>query len=307
MKILVLGATGMLGHKMFQLLRQRFPDTHGTVRGSVNDRQLAGIELFRQGNIIENFRAENLVFLSEILRDLRPQVIVNCIGIIKQRDTAQGPVPCITLNALLPHQLAEICREWRCRLIHFSTDCVFSGKSGGYTEEDLSDATDLYGKTKYLGEVTAADALTLRTSIIGREIAHYSSLLEWFLDQNQKKVRGYKNASYSGVTTNYLVKLVGDVIENHSTLSGLYQVTSRQTISKYELLCLLREAYDRDVDILPDESFFCDRSMWGGKFHRATGHICPSWRELVTELSGDPTPYEKWRYSQCSYSKASAS
>ena len=305
MNILILGAAGMLGHKMFQRLRQRYPDTHATLRGSINDGALAKVELFRRGNVIEHVQADDLTRLIRLLRGKRPQVIINCVGLIKQRAAAKEVAPSITLNALLPHQLAEICREWDGRLIHFSTDCVFSGKTGGYTEEDVSDAEDLYGKTKYLGEVTAENAVTLRTSIIGRELTQHASLLEWFLSQNHKKVRGYQRAMYSGVTTNQLVDVVADIIANFPRLSGIYQVTS-QTISKYDLLCLLRDAYSLDIEILPDSSFFCDRSMWGGKFHRATGYICPSWPELVAELAHDATPYEQWRSQACSYSKVNA-
>jgi len=293
-EILVLGGKGMLGHKIFQHLRKRFPETYCAIRGSVKDEATRQIDLFQNGQVIEHFDAADLASIERLLLENKPQVVINCIGIIKQRPQAKEAIPSVTVNSLLPHKLAECCQRWSGRLIHFSTDCVFSGKRGGYREQDFADAEDLYGRTKLLGEVTGGKALTLRTSIIGRELAHLTSLLEWFLGQNHRKVPGYTRAFFSGVTTNWLAEVVGDLIENHPNLSGLYQVTS-QRISKFDLLCLLREAYDLDIEIVPSDEFWCDRSMVGDKFVRATGYACAPWRELAAQLAKDPTPYEEWR------------
>jgi dTDP-4-dehydrorhamnose reductase len=295
MQVLVLGATGMLGHKMFQVLRGRFADTWCTIRNPAADGALRRVGLFQGEGVIGGVRADDFASLRTLLSDLKPQVVVNCIGIIKQRSQAKTAIPSITLNALLPHKLAETCQEWGGRLIHFSTDCVFSGRRGGYTEDDLADAEDLYGRTKYLGEVAADNAVTLRTSIIGRELTHHQSLLEWFLRQDHATVRGFTLARYSGTTTNRLAEVVGDIIEYHPALSGLYQVTG-QTISKHDLLCLIRDAYKMDVEIIPDETVLCDRSMKGDRFRRATGHASPPWTELIAQLANDPTPYENWRF-----------
>jgi dTDP-4-dehydrorhamnose reductase len=232
--------------------------------------------------------------LERLLLDKRPKVIVNCIGVIKQRTEAKSAILSIAINALLPHRLAELCTRWDGRLIHFSTDCVFSGKRGNYSEEDFADADDVYGRTKFLGEVSTNNALTLRTSIIGRELSQFKSLLEWFLSQNHRKIMGYTRAFYSGVTTNYLAELVAQIIEEQPHLSGLYQVTSA-TISKFDLLCLLRDAFAMDVDIDPEVKFLCDRSMNGDKFLNATGYRCPLWPELVAQLQNDPTPYGEWK------------
>jgi len=294
MDILVLGGTGMLGHKMFQLLRQRFPRTFCTIRGSIDDEPVRHIDLFQNGQVVERFDATDLAGVEHLLLENRPRVVVNCIGLIKHRPASTEAIPSITVNSLLPHKLAEFCQRWDGRLIHFSTDCVFSGKRGSYREEDFADAEDLYGSTKFRGEVTSGKALTLRTSIIGRELAHFTSLLEWFLSQNHNKVRGYTRAFYSGLTTNRLAEVVAHLIENHPNLSGLYHVTS-QTISKFDLLCLLRKAYGLDIEVEPDAEFFCDRSMRGEKFAEATGYVCPAWPELVAQLVRDETPYEQWR------------
>lgn len=294
MKILVLGGEGMLGHKMFQVLRARYPETCCTIRGSLDEPFYRRIDLFRHGTVLEKVDAMDLSALRRTLREIRPGFIVNCVGVIKQREEAKAAIPTITLNALLPHQLAEYAQEWGGRVIHFSTDCVFSGNRGGYTEDDPSDAEDLYGKSKHLGEATAENALTLRTSIIGRELSHFRSLLEWFLAQEGKSVRGFRRVIYSGVTTNYLARRVGDLIGDHPRLSGLYQVTSAP-ISKHDLLCLLRDAFKLDVGIVPDEQEVSDRSMVGDRFMKATGYACLPWPELASDLADDPTPYGKWR------------
>lgn len=294
MKLLVLGGEGMLGHKMFQALLSRYADTACTVARPLADPFYQKVELFRQGRVIENVDAMNFVRLHEILDSERPTYIVNCIGIIKQREEAKAAIPSITLNALLPHKLARFAAGWGGRVIHFSTDCVFSGKRGRYTEQDPSDAEDLYGRSKYLGEVATENALTLRTSIIGRELSQFKSLLEWFLSQKGKTVRGFKRVIYSGVTTNYMARLVGDLVSDRPGLSGLYQVTG-PAISKYDLLCLVKDAFRLDLEIVPDEDEISDRSMIGERFFKATGYSLPVWRDMVDEMAQDPTPYEKWR------------
>jgi len=294
MKILVLGGEGMLGHKIFQTLQSRYPDTGCTVAGSLEDPAYRKIPLFRRGKVVDRVDAMELAAMRTTLQGLRPDWVVNCIGITKQREEAKFSIPSIKLNALLPHKLAEFAGEWGGRVIHFSTDCVFSGKQGNYTEDSPSDAEDLYGRSKYLGEVTAENALTLRTSMIGRELMSFRSLLEWFLSQSGKTIRGFRRVIYSGVTTNYLSQLVGNLIADHPGLSGLFQVTG-PPVSKHDLLCMIRKAYGLQVNILPDEQEVSDRSMVGEKFRNTTGYPSPEWSELIAQLAGDPTPYEEWR------------
>ncbi|MGA2260232.1 MAG: SDR family oxidoreductase [Acidobacteriota bacterium] len=294
MKALILGGEGMLGHKMFQILRARYSDTGCTIFGSLAEPFYRRIDLLQTGFVLERVNAMDLSVLGQTLASLKPEFIVNCIGIVKQREEAKSAIPSITLNSLLPHKLAEYARAWGGRVIHFSTDCVFSGNKGRYTEEDPSDAEDLYGRSKYLGEVPDENALTLRTSIIGRELSQFKSLLEWFLAQRGKTTKGFRKVIYSGVTTNYISELVGRVISEHPTLHGLYQVTS-PPISKHELLCRLRDAYQLDVEIQPYDGEVSDRSMIGEKFIHATGYRYPTWRELIAQLVNDPTPYKNWR------------
>ena len=293
MNILVLGGAGMLGHKVFQHLSERFPDTWCTVRSSAEDAAALAPRLLDR-RVIGGLDVMDWQAVEAVLGEYRPEVIVNCVGVIKQRPEAGQAIPGITINTLLPHLLARWCERGNCRLIHFSTDCVFSGERGDYSEEDPSDALDLYGKTKFLGEVSHERALTLRTSMIGRELEHFQSLLEWFLSQSRGPLKGYTRAFYSGVTTNYLAGLVAKIIEEKPDLHGLYQLTG-PTISKFELLCLLRDAYLKNTEIVADDSVFCDRSMRGEKFVAATGYRCPPWAELVGQLTADSTPYQEWR------------
>ena len=291
--ILILGGTGMLGHKLFQHFLPRFPGTICTMHRHASDAPYNRIALFQGTGVIEGIDFIDFKNLTKLLLNLKPEVIVNCIGVIKQRVEASSPIPTITVNSLLPHQLAELCAKWGGRLIHFSTDCVFSGRQGMYKEGDPSDAEDLYGKTKFLGETTEANALTIRTSIIGRELVNHRSLLDWFLSNKGGCVKAYRKSIYSGVTTNHLAEVVSDIILRHPLLQGVYQVAS-EPISKHDLLYLLRGAYDLDVAIDPVDGEDVNRSMDGSKFRDATGYICPPWPTLVQQLVEDPTPYEQW-------------
>lgn len=292
-RIVVLGGAGMLGHKIFQHLRERFAGTICTTRQDVHEPPLERVDLLHGADVISGVDVMDFRALASRLRNLQPEFLINCVGVIKQRDAAHSPIPSITINSLLPHRLAALVAEWNGRLIHFSTDCVFSGARGGYTEDDLSDAEDLYGKSKFLGEVAAPNALTLRTSIIGRELLQHKSLLDWFLAQNHKTVSGFKRVIYSGVTTNQMATLVGDVIEKHTNLSGLYQVVA-DPINKHDLLSLIRDAYQLDVEIIPDEQVISDRSMKGDKLRAAIGYVSPPWPTLIENLKNDSTPYDNW-------------
>jgi dTDP-4-dehydrorhamnose reductase len=284
----------MLGHKMFQTLRAAYPGTICTIRGQVGDSRHRAIQLLQSGGVVDGLDAMDGRAVCDLLRSVRPHYVVNCIGVIKQRTEARQAIPSITINALLPHLLAEWVSEWRGRLIHFSSDCVFSGRTGDYGEDDPSDAEDLYGRSKYLGEVHADNALTLRTSIIGRELFHFQSLLEWFLAQNGGTVNGYRRVMYSGITTNYLAQLVSNLISTHPRIAGLYQVAGT-AISKHDLLCVIKEVYGLSIDIRPVDRPVSDRSLNGSRLRQATGYSCPDWPELVQQMAADLTPYTSWR------------
>ena len=292
-RIVVVGAAGMLGHKLFQRLAEQFPETYCTIREDPKAEPFCRVPLLHSPKVVQGVDVTDFDALRRTLRELRPDYVVNCVGIIKQRDDARSAIPSILINSLLPHKLAEMASGWGGRVIHFSTDCVFNGKRGGYVETDDSDADDLYGKSKFLGEIAGENGLTLRTSIIGRELVEHRSLLDWFLSQNHRKVRGFRKVIYSGVTTNYMADVVAKIVDNYPDLHGLYQVVS-DPISKYDLLSLLRDAYRLDVDIEAEEQTLSDRSMKGDKLRSAIGHQTPPWSELVRQLAEDPTPYESW-------------
>lgn len=289
MKVAVLGGGGMLGHKLVQTLSRRFPETWCTLHGT---RAEAGLDRIGVGpeRVAEGMDAADWTALGGWLAELRPDVIVNCVGVIKQRATAQNAVAAIAINALLPHRLAQACAGWGGRLVHFSTDCVFTGRRGMYGEDDPTDAADLYGRSKAMGEVDAPHALTLRTSMIGRELRHHASLLDWFLAHPGPDVPGFTRAWWSGVTTNHLADVVAGLIERETWLGGVYQLSSGR-ISKHELLTLLRDAYGRDVEIVPDDSVCIDRSLCGERFAAAAGYRFPGWKALLEQLLADPTPY----------------
>jgi dTDP-4-dehydrorhamnose reductase len=290
MKTLILGGGGMLGHKLVQCWRERF-DVWSTVRA--DQKKYHRYEFFDRERIIEGVEVENLQTVEKVIEETRPDVIVNAIGIIKQLPSAKNVIKTLQINSIFPHQLAELGEKYRARLITISTDCVFSGLKGHYTENDLSDAQDLYGKSKNLGEVTGEHCLTLRTSIIGRELDGAHSLVEWFLSNQGETVKGYTNAIYTGFPTLVLADIIADLIENHPNLNGLFQVSS-DPINKYELLKLIRDAYRADIRIEPFEEFKIDRSLDSTKFRNAVGFKPLQWHRMVEMMAADNEIYKKY-------------
>jgi dTDP-4-dehydrorhamnose reductase len=291
MKIMILGATGMLGHKLLQVL-SREHRIAGTIRRNASD--IAEHPLFSGINILGNISGENLEMIRSAINEINPEVIVNCIGIVKQLPAAQDPLQSIAINALFPHQLAKICIQKNIRLIHMSTDCVFSGNKGNYTETDPSDADDLYGKTKFLGELDYPGCLTIRTSIIGRELDTSHGLIEWFLSQEGRIILGYKKAIFSGLTTLAISEIIAEIISDHPRLSGIYQIAS-EPISKFDLLNLVKKTYGMKIRIDPDETIINNRSLNPEKFRKETNIKILSWEYMIEEMYRDPTPYAKIR------------
>jgi dTDP-4-dehydrorhamnose reductase len=241
--------------------------------------------LFNAENAYAGLDVVQLERLMEILADFRPQVVVNGIGIIKQRAASTESIPSLEINALFPHQLAILCKMIGARLIHLSTDCVFSGKKGNYSETDLPDAEDLYGRSKYLGEVSDSRCLTFRTSMIGRELARKQSLLEWIFAQKDA-IKGFRGAIFTGFTTLELSRIIEKMIVDHPGAAGLYHVSS-EPISKYDLLMLVKKKMQLDVEIVPDDSYRCDRSLDSSRFRREFKYHPPAWEKMIEELSRD--------------------
>ena len=291
MRVLVLGGSGMLGHQLCRVLSPRM-ETWVTFR----DEPLhhGQFEFFSMDHALGGVQVEELASIQGALESVGPDVVVNCIGIVKQRDEASQAIPSIRVNALFPHQLADLCREKEIRLVQISTDCVFSGLRGKYTEADVPDPVDLYGRSKLLGELNRPGCLTLRTSIIGWQLNTYTSLLSWFSRQRGQRIKGYRQAIYSGFSSRVLAGLISDLIETRPDLSGLYQVAS-EPISKYDLLVNLRErlGWD-DIRVESDDNFYCDRSLVATRFSVATGWKPPSWDEMLSGLAEEWPQYQEW-------------
>jgi dTDP-4-dehydrorhamnose reductase len=295
MKILVLGGSGMLGHQLCRVLSKR-----QEVWATFHDRSDAyeRYQLLPGNRMIGGVDVGEWPLFSETLKEAKPDVVVNAIGIVKQRDEAKQAVMSIEVNALFPHRLADLCHDIGARLIQISTDCVFSGFRGGYSELDLPDPVDLYGRTKLLGEINRDSCLTLRTSIIGWELRQRAGLLEWFASQRGKTIKGYGKAIYSGVSTAVLAHLIGDIIETRPELAGLYHVASNP-ISKYDLLVRLKERLGwEETRIEKDEAFHCDRSLVGKRFEMITGWKVPDWEKMIDGLVLEWPIYEKWRRAE---------
>jgi len=281
MKVLVLGVTGMLGSAVFNVLsRDERYITNGTLRGS------GGLKYFGetlQENIITDLDVLSAESLTDVLLRVRPDVVINCIGVIKQFSASKDPLATLPLNSLFPHRLQKICELAGARLVHISTDCVFSGRKGAYVESDISDAEDLYGKSKYIGEVIdSVNTITLRTSIIGHELGSSNSLVDWFLSQ-QGTVKGYTSAIFSGLPTVELAEVIRDYVLPRKDVWGLYHV-SAAPIDKYSLLSLIAKEYEKEVSLIPDDKLVIDRSLDSTRFQSVTGYKPSSWSVLVVKM-----------------------
>lgn len=283
MRILVLGVTGMLGHKAFERLSLNDKyEVFGTLRNK-NDIKNYFSESKNISNIFSRIDALNLNSVLKLIDELSPDVILNCIGIIKQIKESQNALLSIEINSLFPHKLANHLEGSKTRLIHISTDCVFSGEKGNYLETDYSDAKDLYGKSKFLGEVTNySNSITLRTSIIGPELKVKLSLLEWFLEKKEN-IKGYTNAIYSGFTTTELINIIENYIIPNPSIFGLYNVAS-DPISKYELLKIIANVYNKEIIIDPFDDFKSDKSLNCGKFIKDFNFQKKSWSQMILEM-----------------------
>ncbi|HEX4854378.1 SDR family oxidoreductase [Arenimonas sp.] len=279
MKILVLGADGMLGHQLVASFRDRH-EVAGTVRKGVTAyAHLAG-SLPRR--VFDSVDSRNFDSIEEVLCSFAPDAVVNAIGIVKQRQEAKDAVESIVVNSLLPHRLSEFCQARSVRFVHLSTDCVYSGRQGMYEDDAVHDARDMYGRSKSLGEVGGVGSITLRTSIIGLELSRKASLVEWFLAQ-EGEIKGFTKAIYSGFTTLEIARVIEGLLVRPGDISGIYNVSSHP-IDKFSLLAMLNERLGRPVSIVPDDKFECDRSLDSSRFRTEFGYEPPSWERMIDEL-----------------------
>lgn len=284
MKILVLGVTGMLGNAVFRVFSSDMNyETWGTLRSG------EGLQHFPERSHMRLLTGVDVLdqdVLAGVLSQVRPAVVINCVGLIKQHKDAEDPLTILPINSMLPHRLARLCKLASARLIHVSTDCVFAGRKGLYQEIDVSDAEDLYGKSKYIGELhDLPHAITLRTSIIGHELNSTYALVDWFLAQ-QGSIKGYKKAIFSGLPTIELARVMKDFVVPRPNLSGLYHVAS-EPINKCDLLRLVATQYGKQIEIHPDAALTIDRSLNGSRFREEANYVAPTWTELVRSMHAD--------------------
>lgn len=283
MKILVCGASGLIGSTTLRILSERRDwQVYGTLRSDRDRPFFKGIE---PGRLLAGMELTDPDILIDLFKAVRPDVVVNCAGLTKHLPGADDPLRVIPINTLLPHRLASLCTLTGARLIHVSTDCIFSGTRGGYTEADLPDATDIYGRSKAMGEVAAVDAVTLRTSTIGHELRTAYGLLDWFLAQ-EGRCKGYRRAIFSGVPTVVFAKIIRDQVIPRPELQGIYQVAAAP-IAKYDLLQMIASTYGKAIEIVPDDELVIDRSLDPGRFTQATGYRVPQWPELIEAMHSD--------------------
>ncbi len=290
-RILIIGGTGMLGHKLVQKLRTN-AEVWSTIRQGFSDVSHFGI--FDEKRTITRLNVIDFDQVAKAIRQIKPDVIINAVGVIKQLPSANDVVRTLTLNSLFPQRLAMLRADLDFRLITISTDCVFDGQEGNYSEDDIPNANDLYGQSKRWGEVSSEGCLTIRTSIIGRELATRHSLFEWFLANKGGNVKGFSKAIYSGFPTIVFADIIRDLIFEQPDLYGLFHVSS-EPINKFELLGLVRSAYDVEIEIEKFADFAIDRSLDSSRFRRLTGFAPRSWPEMVEMMANDPTEYDKWR------------
>jgi dTDP-4-dehydrorhamnose reductase len=277
MRVLVLGASGMIGSTIIRVLSEKVDlDVFGTIRTSevkhffsenISNRLISSIDIINESELLKLFN------------NIKPDVVINCAGLTKHLPGANDPIISIPINALAPHRLTAYCEMIGARLIHISSDCVFSGNKGGYVESDITDATDLYGRTKAMGEVDCPHAITLRTSTIGHELQSAYGLLDWFLSQKDS-CKGFTKAIFSGLPTVVFAQIIRDIVIPRPDMHGFYHV-SGQSIAKYDLLRLIAKVYKKSIDIIADDTLVIDRSLNSQRFQLATGYVAPEWPELI--------------------------
>ena len=279
MKVLITGSSGLIGRAIARYLHASgCIEVQGVGRRPVEP--FCFDFPYRDfGDLCQPQATENLV------EEYQPDVIINCAGATKHIESGNDPAVALPLNSMLPHQISKLAYKHGFKLIHISTDCVFNGRRGYYSEEDFTDAYDVYGKSKAMGELISGDHLVLRTSTIGHECGTKRGLLDWFISQKTKCL-GYKEAYFSGLPTTEIARLILEEVLPRRNLNGLINLGG-QRIDKFSLLKMLRETYALDIEIIPDASVKIDRSLNCKKFFDEVGYTAPPWSELLKKMQRD--------------------
>jgi len=288
MRVLILGASGLIGHQLCLTLNSNF-EVFGTLHGSKNS--YGDHPLFAGPEFIDEVDVQDFTALTGIFKAINPDVILNCVGITKRKKEILNPIDALSVNALFPHKLAQWAEIHKKRIIHFSTDCVFDGREGNYTETSLTTASDMYGRTKALGEINYDHTLTIRSSFIGQELFQKSELLEWLLAQEGKQIKGFANTMYSGVSTIYLSRFIKKVILEYPKLNGLYNLSPEVPISKFELLSLAKEAYKLNIEIIRDDEHIHKPTLDSSKLRSILNPEIPSWKSMLQDLYSKKNMY----------------
>ena len=289
MKLIILGVSGLLGHKLFQKLSKDF-DVYGTLHKKKSEYN--NLDFFSSSKIIENVNVLDFEELNFFLKKINPDIILNCVGITKRKINNDNISEVIQINSVFPHNLAKWGKNNNKKIIHFSTDCVFNGKKGLYSDNSVTNAEDLYGKSKALGELNYNNTLTIRSSFIGQELFDKTELLDWFISKNNEQIKGYNKVYYSGVSSNFMAKAVKEIILNYIDIFGIYNLAPTNPISKFELLKTAKNAFKLNIDIIKDEVIEHNPTLDGSKLLSITGIKPPSWETMMNELASDKDFYK---------------
>ena len=269
-KILVIGSKGMAGHMIFNYLNKvKQFDVYGMARNSLSELKIFNVDVSKTKQV------------EKILNDESFDFVVNCIGILN-KDAEDNPSKAIWFNSFFPHYLEETTKNTDTKVIHISTDCVFSGDKGGYTEDDFKDGKGFYAQSKALGEIVNEKDVTIRTSIIGPELNENGiGLFHWFMSQPvSSKLKGYSKAYWTGLTTLELAKVVVQICQQE--IVGLIQVVPLEKIDKYSLISLFNSIYrDGELDIQPYNKYSVDKSLVSVRSD--FDYIVPSYKEMLIE------------------------
>lgn len=277
MNILILGANGLVGNEIFRYLSFNSEwNIFGAVR---SDSYISLYPDHSKKNILIFSDFLNDDSLSDFLKLSNPDIVINAVGVTKHRPDSENILKMVPINALFPHRLDYICKSLSIRLIHIGTDCVFSGDKGNYLESDLSDARDLYGKSKALGDLYNPGPVTLRTSFIGHEMNSKLGLVEWFLSQ-KGVCKGYSKAIFSGFPASYFALILQKYIIPNKNIRGLFHIAS-EPITKFDLLNIIANVYKIDIKIEKDDLLTINRSLNADLFNKLTGFVPPKWPELI--------------------------
>lgn len=286
MKVIVLGGAGMLGHQVWQKCLEVFGPHQVACTLHKSRTHYTQFGIFENGHVFDEIDLQDFSNAEKVLQKFSPDYIVNAVGITLRKKELHDLALTYNLNGMLPHRLALWGHQHKARVIHLSTDCVFDGAQGHYSEMSVPTAKDHYGKSKFLGEIRYDNALTLRFSAIGRELEGKTELLEWFLSQKNQKVKGFAKAMYSGLSTNVVAEEVVKRISAKTKLHGLYQMAG-ESVSKYELLKMINEIFHVNAEIEAFDQYVADKTLSSELYSAATGFVRPHWKKMLTEVAAD--------------------